>query len=79
VVGGMESIDFHFQMMPCRFNLNLPLFDLGPSHLKARGPIYSFSANRIALIHWTLDLGPSSKVALTLRTKACMHAILEAM
>ncbi len=30
-LGVLEPIDFPFEIMPCRFSLNLPLFDLGPS------------------------------------------------
>ncbi len=41
----------------------LPLFGLGPSS-KGHGANLWLSSNRIALFHWTLDLGPSSKVAL---------------
>ncbi len=42
---------------------NLALFGFWPS-FKGQGFHLWLSANRIALFHWTLDLGPSSKVAL---------------
>jgi len=37
-------------------------------HLKALGPIQSFSTNKIVWIHWSLYLGPSSKLALSFMT-----------
>jgi hypothetical protein len=46
-----------------RFSLDLPLFGVGPSS-KGHGSRPWVSANRIGLFHWTLELGPSSKVAL---------------
>ncbi len=49
--------------MPCRFSLNLRLLG-GEQSSKGKGFNLWLSANRIALFHWTLDLGPSSKVAL---------------
>jgi hypothetical protein len=51
-------------MVPCKFSLNLPLFGLKPTS-KARGSNLWLSTNRIALFQWTLDLGPSFKVALS--------------
>ncbi len=51
------------KMVPCRFRLYLSLFGLGPWS-KGCGSNLWLSANRIALFHWTLDLGPSSKVTL---------------
>jgi len=45
-----------------RFSLNLPLLGLGPSS-KGLGSNLWLSSHRIALFQWTLDLGPSSKVA----------------
>ncbi len=42
-----------------RFSLDLPLFGA-----KGHGSNIWVSANRIGLFHWTLELGPSSKVAL---------------
>jgi hypothetical protein len=47
--------------VPCRFSLNLPLFGLGPSS-KGLRTNYNLLTNKIAWIHWSLDLGPSSKV-----------------
>ncbi len=54
---------FSSKMVPCRFRLNLSLFGLGPWS-KGCGSNLWLLANRIALFHWTLDLGPSSKVTL---------------
>jgi hypothetical protein len=52
------------KIMPCcRFSLNLPLFGLGPSS-KGLGTNFKLSTIKIAWIHWSLDLGLSSKVAL---------------
>jgi hypothetical protein len=45
----------------------LPLFGLGPSS-KGIGTNLKLSTNKIAWIHWSLDLGPSSKVALSFTT-----------
>ncbi len=59
-----EPIDFLSKMVPCKFSLNLPLFGLKPTS-KARGSNLWLSTNRIALFQWTLDLGPSFKVALS--------------
>jgi hypothetical protein len=61
-----EPIDFPSKMvMPCKFSLELPLFGFG---LLCKGQCFNLqlSSNRIPLFHWTLDLGPSSKVALCL-------------
>jgi hypothetical protein len=49
--------------VPSRFSLNLPFFDLGPSS-KGLGTNLMLSTNKIAWIHWSLELGPSSKVTL---------------
>jgi hypothetical protein len=54
---------FSSKMVPCRFRLNLSLFGLGPWS-EGCGSNLWLLANRIALFHWTLDLGPSSKVTL---------------
>jgi hypothetical protein len=59
---GSEPIDFPPKIVPC-ISFNLPLFGFGPSS-KGQGLHLWLSANRIALFHWTSDLGPSSKVAL---------------
>jgi len=61
---GLNRLIFLPKWWPCRFSLHLPLFGLGPS---SKGHSFNllFSANRIALLHWTLDLRSSSKVALS--------------
>ncbi len=51
--------------MPCKFSLDLPFFGLGPSSKGHESKLW-LSSNRTALFHWTLDLGPSSKVAMSL-------------
>jgi hypothetical protein len=56
------------KMVPCRFSLNLSLFGFGPSS-KGHGLNLWLSANRIALFHWTLELGPSCEVALKSKQK----------
>jgi hypothetical protein len=53
---GSKPIDFPSKMVPCRFSLNLPIFGRGPS-FKGHGSNLWLSSNRIALFHWTLDLG----------------------
>jgi hypothetical protein len=58
-----EPIDFPSKMVPWRFSLYLPLFGFEPSS-KGHGSNLWLSSNRITLFHWTLNLGPSSKVAL---------------
>jgi hypothetical protein len=52
-------------MVPCRFNLDLPLFGLGLSSQGHESNLW-LSSNGWdgALFHWTLDLGHSSKVAI---------------
>jgi len=50
-------------MVPCKFNLDLPLFDLGPSS-KGCGSNLWLLDTRISLFYWTLNLGPSYKVTL---------------
>jgi hypothetical protein len=62
-----KPIDFPSKTVPCRFSLNLSLVGLGPSS-KGYGSNLWLSANSIALFHWILDLGPSSKVALSFVT-----------
>jgi hypothetical protein len=57
-------------MVPCRFSFNWPIFGLETSS-KGHGSNYWLSANRIALFHWTLDVRPSSNVALILHTASC--------
>jgi hypothetical protein len=61
--GGSKPINFPPIMVPCKFNLDLPLFGLGLSS-KGHGPNLWLSTNRIALFHWTRVLRPSYKVAL---------------
>jgi len=61
--GGSKPINFPPIMVPCKFNLDLPLFGLGLSS-KGHGSNLWFSTNRIALFHWTRVLRPSYKVAL---------------
>jgi hypothetical protein len=62
---GFEPIDFPSKKVPCKFSIHLSLFGLGPSS-KGSGSNLWLSSNRIALFHWTLDLGPSPKVAQTI-------------
>ncbi len=70
---GPNQLIFPPKQVPCRFCLNLPLFDLGPLS-KGLGTNLKLSTNKIAWIHWSLDLGPSSKVALSLGyLKAIFH------
>ncbi len=59
----------------CRFSLDLPLFDLGPSS-KGCGSNLQLSSNEIAIFHWTLDLGSSSKVALKVTAPAQMYLVV---
>jgi hypothetical protein len=62
-----ESIDFPSKMVwRCKFSLNLPLLGLGPSSKGLGSNLLWLSSHRIALFHWTLDLEPSSKVALNI-------------
>ncbi len=60
-----EPIDFPSKMVPCKFGLDLPLFGLQPLS-KVHGSNLWLLTNRIALFHWTLNLGPSSKLTLKL-------------
>jgi hypothetical protein len=60
-----EPIDFPFEVVLCRFSFNVPHFGLG-QFSQGQGFNLWPSSNRIALFHWTLDLGCSSKVASTL-------------
>jgi len=64
IVFWFEPIDFLSKTG--RFNFNLPLFGLGPS-FKGLGTNLKLWTNKIAWIHWSLDLGPSSKVAFKAR------------
>jgi hypothetical protein len=49
--------------MSCRINHNLICLGFGPSS-KGLGVILKFLTNRNVQFHWTLLLGPLSKVAL---------------
>jgi len=62
---GLNQLIFPPKEVPCRFSLNLPLFGLGPLSKGLRTNL-KLLTNKIAWIHWSLDLGPSSKVALNL-------------
>jgi hypothetical protein len=59
---GLNQLIFPPQQVPFRFSINLPLFALGPLS-KGIGTNFKLSANKIAWIHWSVDLRPSSKVA----------------
>ncbi len=60
-----KPVDFPSKMVLCKISLNLSLFGLGPSS-KGHASNFWLSAVMIVLFHWTLDLGPESKVALSL-------------
>jgi hypothetical protein len=62
---GLNQLIFPPKPVPCRFSLNLPLFGLGPLS-KGLGTDWKLLTNMIAWIHLSLDLGPSSKVALNI-------------
>jgi hypothetical protein len=57
---GPNELIFSPKQVPCRFSLNLPLFGLGPSS-KGLWTNLKLSTNKIAWIHWSLELGPSLK------------------
>jgi hypothetical protein len=59
---GTSQLIFPPKQVPCRFSVNLPFFGLGPSS-KGLGTNLKLSTNKVAWIHCSLDLGPSSKVA----------------
>ncbi len=62
---GFKPIDFPFKMVLCKSLASICHFlGLGPSSSKGHGYNLRLSSNRIALFHGTLELGPSSKVAL---------------
>jgi hypothetical protein len=65
----LEPIDFPSKMVPCKFHFHLPFFGLGPSS-KGHGSKLWLSSKSTALFHWTLDLGPSSKVATSLNQRS---------
>jgi hypothetical protein len=50
LVLGWNKLNFPQKMVPCRFNLHLPLFGLGPSR-KGNGSNLWISSNKIALFH----------------------------
>jgi hypothetical protein len=58
---GRNQLIFPPKQVRCRFSLNLPLFGLGSSS-KGLGTNVKLSTNKIARIHWSLDLRSSSKV-----------------
>ncbi len=62
---GPNQLIFPPKQVPCRFSLNLSLFGLGPSS-KGLCTNLKLSTNNFVWIHWSLDLGPLSKVALKL-------------
>jgi hypothetical protein len=62
---GLTQLIFPPKQVPCRFSLNLSLFGLGPSS-KSLGTNLKRLTNKIAWVHWSLDLGPLSKVALNI-------------
>jgi hypothetical protein len=66
---GRSQLVFPPKQVSCRFSLNLPLFGLGPSS-KGLGTNLKLSTNKIAWIHWSLDLGPSSEVTLRVQNYA---------
>jgi hypothetical protein len=53
------------EQVPCRFSLNLPLFGLGALST-GLGTNLKLLTDKIAWIHWSLHLGPSSKIAWSL-------------
>jgi hypothetical protein len=71
---GPNLLIFHSKWCHVCLGLICHLWVLDPPHLKAVvGPIYWLSANRIALLHWTLDLRLSSNVALSHFTNSCQY------
>jgi hypothetical protein len=71
---GPNQLIFHPKWCHVCLGLICHLWVLDPPHLKAVvGPIYWLSANRIALLHWTLDLRLSSNVALSHFTNSCQY------
>ncbi len=71
---GSKPIDFPSKMVPCMFRLDFPLVGLGSSSSQGGGGSNLWlSANRIALLHWTLDLRLSSEVALSHFTNSCQY------
>jgi len=68
---GFESMDFPSKIMLCRFSLDLPLFGLGTSS-QGYGSNLWLSSIKVALFHWSLDLGSSSKGPLDHMNKICI-------
>jgi hypothetical protein len=58
-------IDFPSKMMSCRLNHNLIRFGLGPLS-KCLGTNLKLSTNKNVWVHWTLLLGPLSKMVLNI-------------
>jgi len=71
---GPNQLIFPPKQVSCRFSLNLPLFDLGSSS-KGLGTNLKLLTNKIAWIHWSLDLGPSSKVTLIIYLHICKNIL----
>jgi hypothetical protein len=63
---GANQLIFPPKHVPCRFSLKFPLFGCGPLSSKGLEINLKLLTNKIAWIHWSLDLGPSSKVTLNL-------------
>ncbi len=64
-IKGWNQFIFPPKQVSCSFCLNLSFFGLGPLS-KGLGTNLKLSTNKISWIHWSLDLGPSSEVALSL-------------
>jgi hypothetical protein len=75
IVFGLNHLIFPRKQVPCKFSLNLPLLGLGPS-TGGVGTNLKLSNDKIAWIHSCLDLGPSSKVALSAKTCADFSCFL---
>jgi hypothetical protein len=71
---GSQPIDFLFETVPSRFCLDWPRSGLGLSS-KGHGLNLWISSNRIALFYWTLNLGPSSEVALSILVACTGHLV----
>jgi hypothetical protein len=61
---GSKPIIFLPKQVPCRFSLNLPLLGLGPLSKGLGTKLKLLGTNKIAWIHWSLDLeGPRLRSA----------------
>jgi hypothetical protein len=60
---GVNQLIFPSKEVSCRFSLNLPFVGLGLSS-KDLGTNLKLSTKKITWIHWSMDLGHSSQVAL---------------